>query len=279
MPLYIGDYDRDTGWLTRDQHGCYFLLLKAYWANGGPLPADPIILAGCVKATGEEWAALEPIMLRFFRRRGEVWSHKRVDLELARATAKSGAAKAAGRAGGLARAKRPLSVRLASARPSIEEREIGLNPNSVVDDREITSLSQTDASSRLADAKLLEPQREESKRESKIPLPSGSGVSYVNGQIQIPIPHEFLSIKTVVFREGLKWVAAQAGRPEMALRSWLGKVVNQHGELKVLDAIRRAQAQSAIEPVAFIEGCLRQRSGTMGAGVPMPAGMKAGGGA
>jgi uncharacterized protein YdaU (DUF1376 family) len=85
MPLYIADYARDTFHLTRDQHGGYMLLLMACWIGGGKLPNDPAKLAAIAKATPREWLRLSPVLLPFFKIRGEWLVHKRVSEERARA--------------------------------------------------------------------------------------------------------------------------------------------------------------------------------------------------
>lgn len=83
MPLWVGDYLADTTHLTRDQHGCYLLLLMAYWRNGGPLPDDDDRLASIVKASKKEWRQLRPAVIDFFVvDRGHL-RQKRADEELA----------------------------------------------------------------------------------------------------------------------------------------------------------------------------------------------------
>lgn len=89
MPLWIGAYLADTQRLTRDQHGGYLLLLMAYWREGGPLADDDEELAAIVKATPKEWAQLRPRMAKFFTVADGVWTHKRVEQELAGAKERS----------------------------------------------------------------------------------------------------------------------------------------------------------------------------------------------
>lgn len=83
MPLWIGDYLADTQHLTRDEHGAYFLLMMAYWRNGGPLLDDPKRLAATVKATPQEWKSLRPTLAEFFSISDGMWNHKRIDREIA----------------------------------------------------------------------------------------------------------------------------------------------------------------------------------------------------
>jgi uncharacterized protein YdaU (DUF1376 family) len=86
MPLFIGDYLRDTSRLTRDQHGGYLLLIMDYWVNG-PLPDDDEQLAAIAKASSAEWTRLRPRLEPFFRVETGVWRHKRIDEERGKATA------------------------------------------------------------------------------------------------------------------------------------------------------------------------------------------------
>jgi uncharacterized protein YdaU (DUF1376 family) len=82
MPMYWGDYLRDTGHLTTVQHGTYLLLIAHYW-NHGALPTDHASLkriAGLHGAIGENtWRSICLAIAPFF---DENWRHKRIDAEL-----------------------------------------------------------------------------------------------------------------------------------------------------------------------------------------------------
>jgi uncharacterized protein YdaU (DUF1376 family) len=86
MPLYIGDYLRDTLGLSRSEHGSYLLLIMAYWANGGELPNDDGILREIAKCPETEWMRTRGLLLRFFTVNGNHLSHKRINKELAAAS-------------------------------------------------------------------------------------------------------------------------------------------------------------------------------------------------
>src|SRR5271165_5866696 len=82
MPLYIGDYLRDTAHLRAAESGAYLHLIMAYWLAGG-LPNDDRQLATIARMGDAEWKRAKPVLARFF---GSDWtSHKRIDAELAHA--------------------------------------------------------------------------------------------------------------------------------------------------------------------------------------------------
>ena len=103
MPLFIGDYKRDTSRLTRDQHGGYLLLIMDYWINGPP-PDDDVQLAVIAQASLVEWQkTLRPRLSPFFHVIDGRWRHKRIDRELERAAVLYEQRRAAGLASGAAR--------------------------------------------------------------------------------------------------------------------------------------------------------------------------------
>lgn len=76
MPLYCGDYLRDTIDLNHAEHGAYLLTMMAYWSNGESL-SDHKFRAIC----GKEFKRVREFYVWCEGR----WHHKRIDEELARA--------------------------------------------------------------------------------------------------------------------------------------------------------------------------------------------------
>jgi uncharacterized protein YdaU (DUF1376 family) len=97
MPIYWGDYFRDTRHLTKLQHASYLMLIGHYWTTGG-LPDDDRQLAAITLSTLDEWQADKPVLQQFFH---DGWKHKRVDEELRKAADNIARLKAAGQKGGL----------------------------------------------------------------------------------------------------------------------------------------------------------------------------------
>lgn len=104
--MYWADYFADTTHLTTFQHGCYMLLIGAYWRRGGPLPNDDRFLAQACRTTLDKWRGRAKISVAaMFTGEGDWLRHKRIDLEILKSSERLDSARANGRAGGLAKSK------------------------------------------------------------------------------------------------------------------------------------------------------------------------------
>jgi uncharacterized protein YdaU (DUF1376 family) len=97
MPVYIGDYLRDTRRLNAMQHGAYLLLLMEYW-TAKSLPTGDKELARIACMTPAEWRKNRKIIQFFFEisdEKNAEWRHPRLDKEIAKADEKIAKTKAA----------------------------------------------------------------------------------------------------------------------------------------------------------------------------------------
>lgn len=125
MPLFVADYLADTAHLTAAEHGAYLMLVMNYWQRGKPLPADDRKLARIARMSDDEWAASRDTLAEFFIEADGVWTHKRVEAEIAVADEKTAKAKKAARASAEARqanAQQTLSERSTDAKLLGEDR-------------------------------------------------------------------------------------------------------------------------------------------------------------
>lgn len=82
MPLYVGDYLRDTSRLTVAEHGAYLLLIMDYWVNGPPLDDDRE-LARITRTPLSTWRRYRRgTLIKLFDAKGGRWFHKRIEAEL-----------------------------------------------------------------------------------------------------------------------------------------------------------------------------------------------------
>jgi uncharacterized phage protein (TIGR02220 family) len=106
LPLYTGDYLRDTRHLSMSEHGCYLMLLMFCWDQKGPLPLDERKILGiCNARSGDEIEAMRRVISEFFVRMDDGFYNKRMQEEIERAENVSAARSQAGRRGYEARAK------------------------------------------------------------------------------------------------------------------------------------------------------------------------------
>jgi len=97
MPLYVGDYLRDTRDLNTLQHGAYLLLIMHYWQHDA-LPSDDARLAAITGLAVAQWRRIrEPLQAKF----SDGWRHKRIEAEIAKTDRAVMQRRAAGRNGGV----------------------------------------------------------------------------------------------------------------------------------------------------------------------------------
>lgn len=81
MPLYIGDYLKDTARLSTQEHGAYLLLIMDYWVSGR-LNDDDDQLAAVTKMRVELWRKMKPKIMGFFLLKEGQYLHPRIEEEL-----------------------------------------------------------------------------------------------------------------------------------------------------------------------------------------------------
>ena len=97
MPLYVGDYLRDTRDLNTLQHGAYLLLIMHYWQHAA-LPTDDARLAAIAGLSVAQWRRVrEPVAAKF----AAGWKHKRIDAEIAKTERAIMQRRLAGQRGGI----------------------------------------------------------------------------------------------------------------------------------------------------------------------------------
>jgi uncharacterized protein YdaU (DUF1376 family) len=118
MPLYIGDYLRDTGHLTTEEHGAYMLLIMQGWTREGLLPLDNDRLRMLARLDVKSWKRSKDTLLAFFTATPDGFRHKRVDRELSNTQAVVEQRRAAGKASAEARARLRAPVHPSNGGPT-----------------------------------------------------------------------------------------------------------------------------------------------------------------
>lgn len=128
MPLYLGDYAKDTGDLTTEEHGAYLLIMMAMWAAGGSIPVAR--MAAFSRVPARRWPAVWATIQRFFLTTGETVSQGRLLRELEAAEKRRTVATNNGTRGGRPRGElthsdnnRPVTSGLASGSVPVNRNE------------------------------------------------------------------------------------------------------------------------------------------------------------
>lgn len=158
MPIYIGDYHRETRHLTAEQHGGYLLLLMEYWTRGA-LPDDDAQLARMAGMTGAQWRRNRSVLQELFV---DGWKHPQLDTEMERAAEISAKYTARGKKGAEARHKK---VETEKAQSFQDGRDASSNPQAGLKHHNSQSQSQSYKKER-EDAPSAPPSQDNSSRKT-----------------------------------------------------------------------------------------------------------------
>jgi uncharacterized protein YdaU (DUF1376 family) len=133
LPLYTGDYLRDTQHLSCSEHGIFLKLLMHCWDQRGPAPLDERKLSGIVNARStDEIEAMRRVLGEFFIRMDDGHYNKRMAEEVAKAEGLSQVFREAGlksanvrrakaRAGYAAKAEAKLNLGSTLVQPTLNQ--------------------------------------------------------------------------------------------------------------------------------------------------------------
>lgn len=99
LPLYVGDYHRDTAHLSTEEHGAYLLILMAMWSAGGRLPNDDSQLARIAGFSAFRFRKFKNLLMGFCEIRDGFLTNKRITSELGKVRRISDMRSEAGRKG------------------------------------------------------------------------------------------------------------------------------------------------------------------------------------
>jgi uncharacterized protein YdaU (DUF1376 family) len=242
MPIYWGDYLKDTMHLKAQGHGVYLLLIAAYWTSGEPLPDDDEHLSAITRTDMREWKRLRPIMARFFDIEDGLWKHGRIDDELAKAMAVTSSLSARGRRGAKARWEAEAMVEpMAKAcnghatANAQAMRGDAPSPSPVSKNSTVSTVGDPDGSPAPVPAVIND-------RMPDIPL-----------ALQAHRARDPESMRLLIWNAGLAYLSEGTGKPPAKLRPWLGKLCKAHSDIAVMAALAQAQRDTPADPIAWIE--------------------------
>jgi len=121
---HIGDFIKDTSFLTNEEVGIYLKLLWLYYDTETPLPNSLFDLAMKVNARNQQ-DELAGILGMFFKLENNEWHHSRCDKEISHYQQQLNTASKAGKASAL---KRALNKESTGVERSLESRSTSVQP-------------------------------------------------------------------------------------------------------------------------------------------------------
>jgi uncharacterized protein YdaU (DUF1376 family) len=229
---YIGDFQRDTGHLSLSERGAYLALIHHYYATEKPLPADHAALCRIAGAhTKAECAAVETASGFFETREGRL-HHRRIEDEIAKASAQRETNREIGKRGG-----RPKT---APPKPQ--------PPHAVKTEPKTESVSES-AAETVSDPK---PNRNPNQTPDSSVVPIGTTAAVAASVDPPPKPEDPPDPPDMLkelFDVGVRMLTS-SGRSESSARTFIGRLRQNVG---VEEAMRLLmQARSTTDPAAYI---------------------------
>jgi uncharacterized protein YdaU (DUF1376 family) len=254
MPLYVGDYLRDTMHLTTEQHGAYLLLIMACWVGGGVLPGQDAQLAVIARISPEKWRKMRPVIAAFFQADAGGWSHNRISKELAKTDEVIEKRRNAG---------------LASATAALARREGLVNRSRELQERLTENLQTVNTCSTHVEH-MLQHMTQQTVNTMATQHPT-------NGQHNVGPSPSHTDIEDSDASASAGWEPASiASDPVKGLwdrgvsilgekrRSLFGKYLKAYGPVVVLASIVETESEQPFDPAAYFIGCCERRKANGG---------------
>jgi len=123
LPLYTGDFLRDTMILSAAETGAYLMLLICQWnTKACALPDDDRKLAKFARCSPRQWAKIKPEIIEYFTVENGVWFSGRLQKENQKVTKTQHERALAGATGGRAKALKYIEQPLAIASDLLKQK-------------------------------------------------------------------------------------------------------------------------------------------------------------
>jgi uncharacterized protein YdaU (DUF1376 family) len=219
---HIGDYDSATSHLSMLEDAAYSRLMRLYYRKELPIPADTAEACRLIRAhSKDERKAVESVLREFFKLEADGWHQTRCDGDIDRFQKKADRNREVGKLGG-----RP--------RKTETQKEPTNNHGGYFEEPKHNPLQSPDT----------RPQTPSTKET----VPVGTGGAGAPPQAS-----------ELIFGLGVPLLTA-ANVTERNCRSMLGLMRKTHGDGAVLEAIQRCAEEKPLEPVAWLQGALKQRA-------------------
>lgn len=265
MPIFTGDYLRDTRHLSPLRHGVYLLALMHCWDSKGPMPLDEQESAGiCNCRSSDEIEALRYILGRYFVKMDDGHYNKRMAEEVAKTERLSGAFREAGLRSAEARRAKARGAS-AKAEPTFNQGSTEVEPRMVSPSPSPSpSSSNDDLPSVEAPRKRAAPKPKASKRCPQDFEPDSELIAWV----LMDCPGVNWARETASFKDW-EFKTARSDWPA-TWRSWMRKAFDSMQQRRAAgpESFRAQDERIAAESVRRLTGGLAHNRAAVGEAPP-----------